>query len=165
MPDGLTSISRQTPATIRIQPGASVELRVEDWCHGRLSADPATYGCMQQPRCPVAGPIDVAGAVVGDCLAIDVLRIALDQRGTAARIRAVGPLPLCDGETRVWDVNREGEIVELAGLRFKLAPMIGVIGTRPDSIEPVGTRYTGNYGGNLDTRQITVGTRVELPVL
>jgi amidase len=102
---------------------------------------------------------------VGDSLAIDVHRIALDQRGTAARIRTVGPLPPRDGETRVWDVTRDNNHVELAGLRFRLAPMIGVIGVRPDSNEPVGTRYTGTYGGNLDTKQITVGTRVELPVL
>jgi amidase len=113
----------------------------------------------------VAGPIDVAGAQVGDCLAISVLRIDLDAHGTAARIAGVGPLPPRDERTRVWDVRRSGDFVELAGVRFALAPMIGVIGTRPDSDQPIGTRYTGTYGGNLDTREITVGTRVELPVL
>jgi amidase len=120
---------------------------------------------MLQPRCPVAGPIDVAGAEVGDHVAVYVERIFLDEVGTAARIREVGPLPPVGGETRVWDVRRESTWVELAGIRFASAPMIGIIGTRPDADEPVGTRYTGIYGGNLDTREITIGTQVELPVL
>jgi amidase len=165
MPAGHTSISRHTPATLGIRPGESIELRVEDWCHGRLSADPKSYGCMQQPRIPVAGPVDVAGAEAGDCLAIDVLGLVVDQRGTAARIAGAGPLAPRDGNTRVWDVRVASDQVELAGLRFAAAPMIGVIGTRPDCDEPLATRCTGAYGGNLDTREITVGTRVELPVL
>jgi amidase len=65
----------------------------------------------------------------------------------------------------VWDVQRDGEWVELDGLRFAVASMIGIIGVRPDCEEPVGTRYTGTYGGNLDTREIAAGTTVELPVL
>jgi amidase len=148
-----------------VRPGESVELRASDWCHGLLSSDPATYACMSRPRCPVAGPVDVAGAEVGDHLAITVERLVLDARGTAARIRDVGPLPPGDGRTRVWDVRCDGDVVELAGLRFAPAPMIGIIGVRPDCEDEVGTRYTGVYGGNLDTREITTGTRVELPVL
>jgi amidase len=165
MPEPLTSISRNTNAVLIIEPGDSIELRVEDWCHGLLSADPATYGVMSRPRCPIAGPIDIRGAQVGDHVAVLVERITLDTRGTAARIRDVGPLAPPDGRTRVWDVQRNGEWVELAGLRFAVASMIGIIGVRPDCEEPLGTRYTGKYGGNLDTREIAAGTTVELPVL
>jgi len=163
--DGLTSISRHTKAAATVQPGEWIELRVEDWCHGRLSADPATYHVMQQPRCPVAGPIDVVGAQPGDHLAIVIEQLTLDSRGNAARIRQVGPLPPADGNTRVWEALVDGDWTELAGVKFRKSPMIGILGTRPDSDEPIGTRYTGIYGGNLDTRQITVGTQVELPVL
>jgi amidase len=165
MAESLTSISRHSPPRATVASGDTVDLRVEDWCFGRLSSDPASYESMSRPRCPVAGPIDVHGAEVGDHVSILVQRIELDSRGTAARIRGVGPLPPGEAGTRVWDVLRDATTVKLAGLRFNIAPMIGIVGVRPDAAEPVGTRYTGVYGGNLDTREITIGARVELPVL
>src|SRR5262245_29900445 len=136
VPQGHTSISRDTPATLMIAAGKSVQLRVEDWCHGQLSADPATYPNMLKPRCPIAGPIDLEGAEIGDHVSILIEQIELDGRGTAARIRGVGPLPPRDNETRVWDVSRHGDSIALAGLRFAPAKMIGIIGTRPDGHEP-----------------------------
>ena len=163
--EAITSISRHTPPALTIDSGSSLELRVEDWCFGRLGANSATYGAMARPRCPVAGPVDVRGAEIGDHLAINIEQITVDARGTAARISEVGPLAPGDGQTKVWDVRCDGDAAIVAGLSFAIAPMIGIIGVRPQSDEEIGTRYTGVYGGNLDTREITTGAQVELPVL
>ena len=51
----------------------------------------------------------------------------------------------------------------LVGVRFPINPMIGVIGTAPAEGAPA-DGFVGNYGGNMDNKLITKGTRLYFPV-
>ena len=49
------------------------------------------------------------------------------------------------------------------GMKFKLTPMIGVIGVTPDEDTPT-TALPGDHGGNIDTTMVKEGATVFLPV-
>ncbi len=162
---GLTALNRDTPCTQVVRQGERFVLWAQDWCYGKLSSNPGTYEAMQRPRCPITGPVEVEGAKVGDSIAITIHEIRLSNVATIARLKGVGPLAPASGRTKVWDAQVQDGAVSIAGIRLRAEPMIGVIGVRPDSAEPVQSRWTGRYGGNLDTNEIAAGSIVEFPVL
>jgi len=110
---------------------------------------------------PLTGPIHVAGAEVGDALAVHVERIDLVGDPVIGPIRGCsalewGPLPV-----DILQV-RDGKIL-LGPLELPIKPMIGCIAVSPASgVTP--STSVGDHGGNLDTRHIAPGSTVMLPV-
>src|SRR5437762_11189603 len=58
---------------------------------------------------------------------------------------------------------RDGKAVFSKGIRLPIRPHVGTIGVAPASQEWT-TFYPGDHGGNLDTKEITKGNSVYLPV-
>jgi amidase len=54
------------------------------------------------------------------------------------------------------------DIVHFGKVKLKSRPMIGTIGVTPGSETPCGS--LGRYGGNMDVKELTAGTRLFLPV-
>jgi amidase len=111
---------------------------------------------------PATGPVYVRGAEPGDSLLVDILSIETADRGfivTAPGAGALGDL-VKQAKTRACYVR--GGNVEFRGLTLKANKMIGVIGVATSERTPTGT--PGRHGGNLDTKLITEGARVILPV-
>jgi amidase len=110
---------------------------------------------------PLTGPIRVAGAEVGDALAVRIERIDLIGAPVIGPMRGVsgldwGPLPV--------DVLQviDGAIT-VAGLSLPIRPMVGCIGVSPRAgVTP--STSVGDHGGNLDTKHIAAGSTVLLPV-
>jgi acetamidase/formamidase len=116
---------------------------------------------------PVTGPIAVAGAERGDTL---VVRIEDIEPLTPQCATYVAPLPLTqphlgggsEGSTRICPI-REGEIAWSDTVTIPYAPLLGCVATAPALGVPT-TGPAGDYGGNLDLREITIGSTVRLPV-
>lgn len=160
------AFDRGLAPAVEIEPGDVVEAEVHDWCFGEVTDDPASWPrSAEKPRCPAAGPIAVRGAEPGDTLSVRIL--ALEPLGEAGHMvlrPGCGPL---GSRFKAFNIVRiplePGHAVLPSGRRVPLEPMLGVIGTAPAG-EPMATLLSGDHGGNMDTREVAVGTTVYLPV-
>lgn len=114
-------------------------------------------------RCnPATGPVYVNGAEKGDVLAVDILDIAVDDHGVIGTLNDLGPLhKSCELRTRIIPVRNN--ICYFNDVCFEARPMIGVIGTAPEN-RFVQSASSFECGGNMDSRIITKGVTVYLPV-
>jgi len=127
----------------------------------------------------VSRPIEVAGALPGDLLAITVLEttprvpygVISNRHGRGALpgefprneapVHSVFARVDEDGSHGVLPLREDGTG---AAARFALAPFLGIMGVavagdgRPHSVPP------GSHGGNLDIRLLTRGSTLYLPV-
>lgn len=132
---------------------------------------------------PVTGPIYIRGAEPGDTLAIEIERVEVDRQG--ATYWRPGHRPLGDsvrwaelskptlviGRTSGGEVIMDeaatlenGEVKRHAlGLRVRSSPFIGTIGVAPEREAETPGLGQGNWGGNMDVRDICAGSRVFLP--
>ena len=98
----------------------------------------------------------------GDVLVVDVLSVEVADKGAVTTIPNIGPLyDRCVDRTRILPV-KDGK-TELGGLIIPINPMIGVMGVAPAG-EPIACGYAGKHGGNMDSKKLTAGSRVYLPV-
>jgi acetamidase/formamidase len=112
----------------------------------------------------VAGPIAVEGARPGDTLEIELLEVTPADWGWTAAIPGFGLLTdeFPDAALRITRLG-DGRAEFLSGVRIPVAPFCGELGVAADgparsTIPPTET------GGNMDTRHITAGSRLWLPV-
>jgi acetamidase/formamidase len=114
----------------------------------------------------VNGPIAVAGAEPGDTLQIELLEFEPADWGWTAAIPGFGLLAddFADPYLRITRVPGAGGRAEfLPGVRVPIVPFCGEIGVAP----PDGPRSTippDVFGGNMDTRHLTAGATLFLPV-
>lgn len=98
----------------------------------------------------------------GDVLVVDVLSVEVADKGAVTTIPNIGPLyDRCVDRTRILPV-KDGK-TELGGLIIPINPMIGVMGVAPAG-KPIACGYAGKHGGNMDSKKLTAGSRVYLPV-
>jgi amidase len=110
------------------------------------------------------GPIWVNGAEPDDVLCVEILGIDFAPQGVMVLSPGLGVLgekidkprtkviPIVDGYARFSDT-----------LVLPLTPMVGVLGVAPRSGD-IHCAVPGDHGSNMDTRVITVGSKVYLPV-
>jgi amidase len=127
---------------------------------------------------PMNGPIHVDGAMPGDVLQVDILRMTPIRqtgwtRGALAgnvvdpeRVRDLPPRDRID-----WVIDIENGTVRLKetvpGLEhliLPLEPMIGCFGVAPGYGESISTATSAPNGGNMDYRGFGPGARVWFPV-
>ena len=116
---------------------------------------------------PVSGPVFVKGARPGDVLAVEVLELQPGDWGWTALIPGFG---LLAGEfTEPW--LRISQIDPAAGtIRFSeqvslpLRPFPGTIGVAPAEPGSHPILPPSRWGGNLDTKHLTAGTTLYLPI-
>ncbi len=162
----ITAFSADAEPALRVPDGATVAIRTKDCYMNNLRAENDPRGAASGPAVgcnPATGPVFVEGAMPGDTLRCDILSIDVDgyasmrtsKRGGFMRDRVTEPIvrcvPLKDGQA------------EMAGVRMKLDPMIGVIGVAPET-GAVDTATPGAHGGNMDARLIRAGSTLYLPV-
>ncbi|MDD9949794.1 MAG: acetamidase/formamidase family protein, partial [candidate division Zixibacteria bacterium] len=106
----------------------------------------------------------VEEASIGDVLSIQVKQITTAGTGVFA-VRPETGVPGQDinkPEVRVLEVN-ENQVHLDDRLKLPLHPVIGSMGVAAKHGE-IETVYPGRHGGNMDTLEITTGSRVYLPV-
>ncbi len=185
-------ISARAPAVLRIKSGTTV--RIDTMSHQGLVTkdDPVTYfgaagikpdEVLQDaidiykkvPRGKglgvhvLTGPIYVEGATPGDALEVRVL--GLDFRvpyGVNNTGPGSGVLPdlVATPSPRIIKTDLQRKVALLPGdIALPLAPFLGVMGVAPPpNLIIVSSGPPGSWGGNLDLRQLTVGSTLHLPV-
>lgn len=118
----------------------------------------------------ITGPIEVAGARPGDVLQVEVLELVPGPWGfNLALPTPFGRGVLADqfpqGSLRHLSLDRSTMTTELlAGIPLPLTPFLGIMGVAPADDGPHSSVPPGPFGGNLDLRDLVVGTSLFLPV-
>ena len=114
----------------------------------------------------LVGPIHVRDAEPGDVLEIRLQSLKPAPWGVSWIDPTYGLLmdDFSEPAIKFLDLTRPDGRVEFApGLTIPLAPFLGVMGVAPPG-EPRTTYAPGSFGGNLDCKELTVGSRLFLPV-
>jgi acetamidase/formamidase len=115
---------------------------------------------------PLAGPVYVNGAQPGDTLAVEILDLHPLGWGWTAIIPGFGLLAeeFDRPYLRIFDLSNGRFAYLRDDVRIPLEPFFGVMGVCPQGASQQAVMPPGSFGGNLDTRQLTVGTTLYLPV-
>ena len=161
---------RDEPPVLEVDDGASVEFDTTDASGGQLDASStaADLGSVDFARVnPVTGPVFVRGSRPGDVLEVEVLELGMTQWGWTALIPGFGLLADQYPEPwlKHWDLTPGTKHAHFAdGVEIPIAPFPGTIGLAPPTPGPHPTVPPHAWGGNLDIKHLTAGTKLYLPV-
>jgi acetamidase/formamidase len=115
---------------------------------------------------PLTGPIEVHGAAPGDTLAVEILDIHTQGWGWTAIFPGLGLLSeeFPDAYLRIFDISAADVAWMREDVAIPLAPFFGTMGVCPAGATAQPVMPPGNFGGNLDTRQLVRGATLYLPV-
>lgn len=115
---------------------------------------------------PLTGPVFVRGAMPGDTLEVAILSLVPGPHGWTRFTPGRGLLPddFASPHMFIWDLTRDPTPF-VSGIRVPLEPFLGVMGVALAEPGEHSTLPPRRNGGNIDTRQLTAGTRLYLPVL
>ncbi len=158
---------KAVPPVAVVAPGSVVEFDALDASNGQVTAtstaaDLATLAFDQVDQ--VAGPIFVEGAEPGDTLEVELLSFEPGDWGWTANIPGFGLLAdeFPDPYLRITRLDLVAAEF-LPGIRIPLAPFCGELGVAPAG-EARSTIPPDVTGGNMDTRHLTAGSVLWLPV-
>ena len=115
---------------------------------------------------PLTGPIAVSGAEPGDTLRIEILDVHTQGWGWTGVIPGAGLLPedFPDAYLRVFDLSH-GEVAFFReDIGIPLEPYFGTMGCCPSGAHAQNVLPPGNFGGNMDIRQLVKGSTLYLPI-
>jgi len=114
----------------------------------------------------LSGPVFVEGAAPGDTLRIEILELEPGDWGWASVLPDLGLLP--DDFHEPWagtfDLRRRGTVEIAPGIRIPTSPFLGTMGTHPDEPAQASAFPPHKGGGNMDTRHLTAGSMLWLPI-
>jgi acetamidase/formamidase len=115
---------------------------------------------------PLAGPIAVHGAQPGDTLAVEILDMHTEGWGWTAILPGFGLLPdeFTQPYLRIFDLSGGDAAWLRDDIAVPIEPFFGTMGVCPAGARDQAVMPPGSFGGNLDTRQLTRGTTLYLPV-
>ena len=172
---------------VRMKAGESVEIETYDASTGyfKSAADKAIPGKRPgfdrtPPHAnPIGGPVYVDGAARGDVLVVTIEDILVDSYSWLAIGPRRGPL----GESTRWPelsadyttkifkhtpgpsgTTRDGTLHFNDKLSWPITPFIGTLGVAPDREVTTSLDGQGEWGGNLDIRDVAPGNKIMLPI-
>ncbi len=157
------------PPLIEIDSGDTVVFQTRNASDGRIT--PATT--VDQLKSaepfrghPLTGPVWVRGAAPGDTLEMEVLALQPGAWGYTRIAPGRGLLPddFAEPFLQIWDITRDPAPFR-PGIAVPLEPFLGVMGVALAEPGAHSTMPPRRNGGNVDTKQLTVGSRLYLPVL
>ena len=119
----------------------------------------------------IVGPIAVNGAMPGDMVQLRFVR--LETIGFGANFHnpgalKTGTLPdeFPDGHVHYFKLDPAQQYVAFDDrIRLELKPFQGTIGLAPDGDKPVSSVAPGKHAGNIDLKDLTVGSSLFVPVI
>jgi acetamidase/formamidase len=172
---------------LRVRPGESFEVETYDASTGYFKtpddkAIPARRPGFDRapPQAnPIGGPVWLEGAERGDTLVVSVEDIRVDDYSWIAVGPRRGPL----GESTRWPelsadyttkifrhtpgpsgTTRDGTLHFNERISWPITPFIGTLGVAPDREVTTSIDGQGEWGGNLDIRDVAPGNRIFLPI-
>jgi len=172
---------------LRVKPGESFEIETYDASTGYFKSpadksDPSIRpGYDRRPPLsnPIGGPVWLEGAERGDTLVVSLEEIVVDEYSWIAIGPGRGPLgdstrwPDLSGEytTKIFrhsagpsGTMRDGTLHFNDRISWPITPFIGTLGVAPDREVKTSLDGQGEWGGNLDIRDVAAGNRIYLPV-
>jgi len=170
-PDDQTHFTWDTghEPVLTIDSGDTVVVHTRDVSDNQIGPDSTAAdipGLNWERVYPLAGPIAVNGAAPGDTLAIEILDLHTEGWGWTAILPGFGLLPddFPDAYLRIFDLT-SGDVTWLGdNVAIPIEPFMGTMGVCPAGAQSVAIMPPGAFGGNMDTRQLTRGTTLYLPV-
>src|SRR5437773_896002 len=172
---------------LRVRPGESFVIETYDASTGYFKtpedrAIPARRpGFDRTPPLanPIGGPVYLHGACPSDTLVVSIEDILVDDYSWIA----IGPRRVPLGESTRWPelsadyttkifrhepgpsgTTRDGTLHFSDRLTWPITPFIGTIGVAPEREVATSLDGQGEWGGNLDIRDVCPGNRILLPV-
>jgi acetamidase/formamidase len=112
------------------------------------------------------GPVRVEGTEPGDTLKVEILELTPGDWGWCVILADLGTLPdeFPDPYLRTFDLRGGSEVELVPGVRIPFAPFLGTMGVHPDEPAEASAFPPHKGGGNIDTRHLTAGSTLWLPV-
>jgi acetamidase/formamidase len=154
---------------LTIKSGDTVIFETRDVSDGQFNLDSTTEDIAQLDWSrvyPLAGPVYVEGAEPGDTLAVEILDLKAKGWGWTAILPGLGLLAedFPDAYLRTFDLS-DGEYIHFReDIKVPIEPFLGTMGVCPKNADGIPIMPPGTFGGNMDTRQLTIGTTLYLPV-
>jgi acetamidase/formamidase len=155
----------------RVAPGESLEFDVADASAGQLSSNStvADVGRLDFSKVnPIAGPVFIDGAEPGDVLKVTLLSFVPSGWGWTANIPGFGLLAdeFKEPALHLWRYDPTTLAPALFGRwgKVPLKPFTGTIGVAPAAAGVHSVVPPRRVGGNMDVRDIALGTELFLPV-
>jgi len=156
---------------VRIAPGESLEFEVVDASGGQLHGNSSVADVTRMNFAginPVTGPVCVDGAEPGDILKVKLLSFVPSGWGWTANIPGFGLLAdeFLEPALHLWryDANTLAPALFGSWGRVPLKPFTGTIGVAPAELGLHSIVPPRRVGGNMDVRDIALGTELFLPV-
>ncbi len=172
---------------LRVQPGEPFEVETWDASTGYFTSSEDLAIPARRPGFdrvpplanPIAGPVWLEGAERGDALLVTIEEIVVGDYSWIAIGPGRGPL---GGSTRWPELShhyttrifrhthgpsgttRDGTLHFDARLSWPITPFIGCLGVAPDREVTTSLDGQGEWGGNLDIRDVAPGHRIWLPI-
>src|SRR3954467_8644584 len=152
-----------------IESGDTVVMTTRDVSDNQITpeSDASVIATLDWDRVyPLAGPIAVDGAQPGDTLAVEILDLHTQGWGWTAVLPGLGLLPddFPDAYLRIFDLTLGDVAYMRDDVAIPLEPFLGTMGVCPAGASAQPVMPPGNFGGNMDTRQLVRGTTLYLPV-
>ncbi|KAJ6074607.1 uncharacterized protein N7446_002384 [Penicillium canescens] len=161
--------SRKNTPKLTVSSGETVSFDAIDSSNGQLDTTSQASAISSLDlglANPVFGPIYINEAQPGDVLKVEVLNLEVADWGWSAIIPGFGLLAdeFPEPEIKIWSLNREAGFAQFKNMRIPLRPFLGCMGLAPAGDEELSTVPPTNAGGNMDCRELSVGSTVYLPV-
>ena len=156
------------PHVLEIDPGDRVKFQVREVTSSQLnkkstSSDAANLDASK--FYPLAGPVRIKGAKIGDALVVDVLKVETADWGWSAIVPGLGTLEeFTEPYLWTWKLTQKRWVNFKNGLKVRRRPFCGTMGVAPANEGFTESMPPGNHGGNMDVRHLTAGSKLLLPV-
>lgn len=165
------SWDNSTPPAMTVAPGDTVRFDDLDATSGQLTAQSTVEDIRTLDFSlvnPVAGPVYVDGAEPGDALKVTLLEFEPNDWAWTALVPGFGLLAddFPEPALHIWSYQGGFDTPILYGddARVPMKPFCGTIGVAPAEAGAFSTIPPTAAGGNMDIRDLSVGTELYLPV-
>jgi acetamidase/formamidase len=112
------------------------------------------------------GPLYVEDAKPGDTLKVEILELTPGDWGWCVIMADLGTLPdeFPNPYLRTFDLRGTDVLEFVAGVQIPFAPFLGTVGAHPDDPATASAFPPHKGAGNIDTRHLTAGSTLWLPV-
>jgi amidase len=149
---------------LRVKVSDEVVFDCADTCSGQVRSLETLHDYFRRkhPSNPITGPVHVEGARPGGTLAVEILKIDLDEIG----FQLIAPnRGVMRDEVETWkhyEIRVRGDEMTIGDrVRLPISPIIGALGNAPAA---GATNLANRCGGNLDSPQIRTGAKVYFPI-
>ena len=154
---------------LTVAPGDTVVYHTREVSDGQITPDSTAEAIVSwdwDRLYPLAGPVAIVGAEPGDAVEVGVLDIHTEGWGYSLVIPGFGLLDedFTEPYVKIFDLSAGDYTVFTDGITIPIEPFFGTMGVSPVGHEKPVVMPPGPFGGNMDTRHLTKGSRVFLPV-